>query len=95
LFSGFVLDDTNKLCYKVIDNLNHYEAAENACEGIDAEMVQFENDNQVQAFVNLLKTGLKSFYNTYNKLTTTVFNSGLKFTKLLQQIRKIFCNFGP
>ena len=58
-FSGFVLDDTNGLCYKVMDSPNHFEAAEDACEAIDAEMVQFESDKQVQAFVNLLKTGLQ------------------------------------
>jgi hypothetical protein len=69
----FVLDDTNGLCYKVMESLNHFEASEDACQAMDAEMVQFENDNQVEAFIQLLKTGCSSnwfleFLKYYNSI---------------------------
>jgi hypothetical protein len=41
----------------VLQDLKHFEEAENACEAIDAELIQFESDKQVQQFVALIKAG--------------------------------------
>jgi hypothetical protein len=41
----------------VLQDLKHFEEAENACESIDAELIQFESDKQVQQFVALIKAG--------------------------------------
>ena len=55
--TGFVLDEINSLCYRVLDDLNHFEAAEESCQSLDAELLQFESDRQVQQFVALIKAG--------------------------------------
>ena len=52
-----MLDSTNGFCFQIISSLNHFETAEDACESLDAELVQFEKDAQVSAFINLIKTG--------------------------------------
>ena len=55
--TGFVLDKANNLCYQIIADLNDFEDGKSACEGLDAEMVQFESDAQATSFIGLLKAG--------------------------------------
>jgi hypothetical protein len=38
--SGFVLDDVNGLCYKIMADVSHFEASATSCESLDAELVQ-------------------------------------------------------
>ncbi len=37
--------------------INFYESANDACKNLDAELVEFDNDNEVKAFISLLKAG--------------------------------------
>jgi hypothetical protein len=37
--------------------INFYESANDACKNLDAELVEFNNDNEVKSFINLLKGG--------------------------------------
>lgn len=37
--------------------INFYESASDACQNLDAELVEFENDDQVKGFISLLKGG--------------------------------------
>ena len=55
---GFVLDTANGMCNTILQGLNHYDAAEDACGNLDAEMIQFEKDTQAQGFISLLNSGL-------------------------------------
>ena len=37
--------------------INFYDSANDACQNLDAQLVEFGNDNEVKAFISLLKGG--------------------------------------
>ena len=54
---GFTLDSINGLCYQVLPDSDHAEAGQDACDNLDAELLQFENDKQVLGLLSMLKAG--------------------------------------
>ena len=77
LVLGFTFDVSNGLCYRVLPDLNDREAAEAACEHFNAELVQFENDQQVLGLLALMKAG--KYDRTYSiiVLHNFIFNNKL------------------
>ena len=41
----------------MLPDSNHAEAGQDACDGLDAELLQFETDKQVLGLLSMLKTG--------------------------------------
>ena len=58
---GFTRDPLSGLCYIVLNSTKNFWSANEACLGVGAELVGFENDYQVQGFLMLLNKGDISF----------------------------------
>jgi len=59
--AGFVLDEVNGVCYIVLPTLMDYdEAAATGCPQLDAEVLDFEIENQTKGLLKLLGQGLAS-----------------------------------
>ncbi len=54
---GYTWDPLSGLCFIVLNSSKNFWSATEACLGKGAELVGFENDNQVQGFLTLLNKG--------------------------------------
>ena len=58
---GFVLDKTSGMCYIALNGSNIFWSASEKCSSLNAELVGFQNDIQVQGFLDLLNKGKQKF----------------------------------
>jgi hypothetical protein len=50
---GFLWDQLNGFCYKVLDEVENYWSAAESCHTIGAQLVGFDNDLEVKGFISL------------------------------------------
>jgi hypothetical protein len=58
--SGFTLDSTTGYCYCALSYITYHDDAVNECFSLAAELLVFDSDAQVTAFLAVLNAG-KSF----------------------------------
>ena len=58
---GFVLDANNSLCYKVSEVLVDYTTAQQICSDINANILKFDGESQVEGFMHLLSSSENDF----------------------------------
>ena len=57
--SGFTLDSTTGYCYYVLSSITYLDDADTQCSNLDAELLVFDSDTQVTAFLAVLNTGIR------------------------------------
>lgn len=60
---GFVLDSSNGLCYLALQNILDYDdvaSSPKGCYKYDADVLTFEADDQLKAFLKLLDSGIST-----------------------------------
>ena len=61
--SGFIADDLNGWCYTALnDASDFYDASEVKCPKLDAELVNFENAQQIERLLYLFGNGNLLFF---------------------------------
>jgi hypothetical protein len=60
---GYIMDQTNLICYKVLNVIGNEETGSSVCEKNNGALIQLVNEKFVDGFVELLKTGTHNMHN--------------------------------
>ena len=55
--NGFVTDNSSDYCYKMLSDTKYFEEVDSFCGDLDSSPLSFDNDYQVQGFINLTMQG--------------------------------------
>ena len=58
LIPGFTLDSTTGYCYYPLSSITYLDDADTQCSNLDAELLVFDSDAQVTAFLAVLNAGI-------------------------------------
>ena len=60
--TGFVTDNSSDYCYSTLSGTDDPDAAYGLCNNLDANLILFDNDYQVQGFINLTLQGKQQIH---------------------------------